>query len=38
MPQCGMVHTNVGQKLVKSNKIISFLDDGLQVFNATFGE
>ncbi len=26
-----------GSKIVKSNKITSFLDDRLQVFNATFG-
>jgi hypothetical protein len=32
----GMVQAWVGQKLVKSNKITSFLDDQIQVFSATF--
>ncbi len=34
----GMVHMWVDQKLLKSNKIRSFLNDQLQVLNATFEE
>ncbi len=31
----GMVHTNVGQKVLKHDLFNTFLDDRLQVFDAT---